>query len=309
MMFDLLTSANTTNSVFPQSFLNFQNSSWQNLSLLPNTASPSNGGLGTLTIDNAGNTLATARAIAVGATPTTYSDFIGSVDTNDYYRFTLGATSTFNLALTGLSADADVSLLDTNGNVIAGSYNGGTTNDSITRQLSAGTYYARVYQYSGDTNYNLALSATTPDNAGNTLATARAIAVGATPTTYSDFIGSVDTNDYYRFTLGATSTFNLALTGLSADADVSLLDTNGNVIAGSYNGGTTNDSITRQLSAGTYYARVYQYSGDTNYNLALSATTPDNAGNTLATARAIAVGATPTTYISPWARPLPSTSR
>ncbi|MEG3435789.1 S8 family serine peptidase [Pannus brasiliensis CCIBt3594] len=188
----------------------------------------------------------------------------------------MGATSTFNLALTGLSANADVSLLDANGNVIVGSTNGGTTNDSITSQLSAGTYYARVYQFSGDTNYNLALSATVvtpPDNAGNTLATARAIAVGATPTTYSDFIGSVDTNDYYRFTLGATSTFNLALTGLSADADVSLLDTNGNVIAGSYNGGTTNDSITSQLSAGTYYVRVYQYSGDTNYNLALSATT------------------------------------
>ncbi|TRV14441.1 MAG: peptidase S8, partial [Microcystis wesenbergii Mw_MB_S_20031200_S109] len=39
------------------------------------------------------NTLATARDITIGATPSTYSDFVGSTDTNDYYRFSLGTTS------------------------------------------------------------------------------------------------------------------------------------------------------------------------------------------------------------------------
>ncbi|TRU93286.1 MAG: peptidase S8, partial [Microcystis novacekii Mn_MB_F_20050700_S1] len=46
------------------------------------------------------------------------------------------------------------------------------------------------------------LELTTSDNAGNTLATARDITIGATPTSYSDFVGSTDTNDYYRFSLG-----------------------------------------------------------------------------------------------------------
>ncbi|MFM7352694.1 MAG: PPC domain-containing protein, partial [Microcystis aeruginosa] len=112
-------------------------------------------------VDLAGNTLATARDITIGATPTTYSDFVGTTDTNDYYRFSLGDTSNFSLDLTGLSADADVSLLDGNGSVITSSTNGSNSSESITRQLNAGTYYVRVYPYSGSTNYNLSLSATT----------------------------------------------------------------------------------------------------------------------------------------------------
>ncbi|MEB3182618.1 MAG: hypothetical protein VKL59_26810, partial [Nostocaceae cyanobacterium] len=38
--------------------------------------------------DYAGNTLASARVISVGSTTTTFSDWVGSTDTNDYYRFT-----------------------------------------------------------------------------------------------------------------------------------------------------------------------------------------------------------------------------
>jgi hypothetical protein len=223
-------------------------------------------------VDLAGNTLATARDITIGATPTTYSDFVDSTDSNDYYRFSLGTTSDFSLNLTGLSDDADVSLLDSNGSEITSSTNGSNDSESITRQLNAGTYFVQVYPYSGSTNYNLSLAAV-PDNAGNTLATARDITIGATPTTYSDFVDSTDSNDYYRFSLGTTSNFSLNLTGLSDDADVSLLDSNGSVITSSTNGSNTSESITRQLSAGTYFVRVYPYSGSTNYNLTLSATT------------------------------------
>jgi len=75
-------------------------------------------------VDLAGNTLATARAITVGSSTTSYTDWVG-------------------------------------GSVIASSTNGGTASESITSQLSAGTYYIRVYPYqSANTNYNLAVSAT-----------------------------------------------------------------------------------------------------------------------------------------------------
>ncbi|ODV37529.1 S8 family serine peptidase [Microcystis aeruginosa] len=224
-------------------------------------------------VDLAGNTLATARAITVGSSTTSYTDWVGSTDTNDYYRFSLANSGNFNLGLTGMTADADVQLLNSSGSVIAYSDNGGTASESITRQLSAGTYYIRVYPYSGNTNYNLAVSATSSvDLAGNTLATARAITVGSSTTSYTDWVGSTDTNDYYRFTLANSGNFNLGLTGMTADADVLLLNSSGSLIASSTNGGTTSESITRQLSAGTYYIRVYPYSGNTNYNLAVSAT-------------------------------------
>nr|NCR41698.1 peptidase S8 [Microcystis aeruginosa W13-11] len=50
----------------------------------------------TSSVDLAGNTLATARAITVGSTTTTYTDWVGSTDTNDYYRFSLANSGNFN---------------------------------------------------------------------------------------------------------------------------------------------------------------------------------------------------------------------
>ena len=68
-------------------------------------------------VDLAGNTLATARAITVGPSTTSYTDWVGSTDTNDYYRFTLADSGNFNLSLTGLTADADVQLLNGSGKI------------------------------------------------------------------------------------------------------------------------------------------------------------------------------------------------
>jgi hypothetical protein len=227
-------------------------------------------------VDLASNTLATARAIAVGSSTNSYTDSVGSTDTNNYYCFSLANSGKFNLGLTGMTADADVQLLNSSGSVIASSLRGGSNPERITRQLSAGTYYIRVYCYTGNTNYNLAVSAAPlapVDLAGNTLATARAITVGSSTTSYTDWVGSTDTNDYYCFTLANSGNFNLGLTGMTADADVQLLNSSGSVIASSVRAGTASESITSQLSAGTYYIRVYPYTGDTNYNLAVSATT------------------------------------
>jgi Ca2+-binding RTX toxin-like protein len=88
----------------------------------------------------------------------TFTDFVGSSDTNDYYRFTLNSGSNFGLNLTGMSADADVDILNASGSVIASSTAGSNNNESISQTLDAGNYYVRVYQYSGDTNYTLSLS-------------------------------------------------------------------------------------------------------------------------------------------------------
>ena len=245
--------------------------------------------------DNAGNTITTARNIGTLTGSRFFQDFVGTSDTNDYYRFNVTATSNFSLALNGLTADADVQLLNSAGVVIQRSIASGTNPESITRTLTAGTYYARVHPFSGSTNYNLTLSAsaipTIPDNAGNTITTARNIGTLTGSRFFQDFVGTSDTNDYYRFNVTATSNFSLALNGLTADADVQLLNSAGVVIQRSIASGTNPESITRTLTAGTYYARVHPFSGSTNYNLTLSAsaipTIPDNAGNTITTARNI----------------------
>lgn len=111
----------------------------------------------TAPLDYAGNTMAAARDLGTLTGTRSFQDFVGAADRDDFYRFTLGTRSDFSLALGGLSADADVQVLNNNGGVIAGSYFGGSTAESITRTLDAGVYFIRVFRYSGDTNYTLSI--------------------------------------------------------------------------------------------------------------------------------------------------------
>ena len=90
----------------------------------------------------------------------TANDFVGTVDPNDFYRFTLNQRSNFNLTLDGLSEDANVELLNSSGGSITTSNYWGTTPDSITRTLDAGIYYIRVYQGRGAANTNYKLDVT-----------------------------------------------------------------------------------------------------------------------------------------------------
>ena len=248
-----------------------------------------------MTADLGGNSLAAATDLGTLQSSRVISDYVGRSDVNDYYRLRLGQQSELRLGLENLRADADLRLLDASGRTITSSTREGASAESITRTLAPGTYFVRVYRYSGDTNYRLALSAaplqsTVPDNAGNSLAGARNLGVLSGERSYSDFVGNSDRDDYYRFQLGSRSAFDLSLAGLRADADVQLLDASGRSISSSTRGGNQSEAISRTLDAGTYFVRVYRYSGDTNYTLTLRARAdgpPDNAGNTLAQARNI----------------------
>ncbi|MBD2018480.1 S8 family serine peptidase [Microcoleus sp. FACHB-53] len=232
-------------------------------------------------VPDPGNTLGAAYDVGTLNGTRTLTDFVGSTDTNDYYRFSLASVSNFNVSLTGLNADADVQLLDSNGNFITYSNRSSNGDESINRALAAGTYFVRVYQYSGDTNYTLNLST---DQRSNLLPTETDIGTLTNTLTFTDFVGSTDTADTYRFSLGGTSNFSLSLTGLSTtypnDADVRLIqDVNNDgmiqdteVIASSARGVGQDESINFSgLATGTYFVQVYQYSGDTSYNLSLSA--------------------------------------
>jgi Calx-beta domain/Ser-Thr-rich glycosyl-phosphatidyl-inositol-anchored membrane family len=232
--------------------------------------------------DQAGNSLSAATSIIVGSTTNTYIDWVGNTDPYDYYSFNLGVASNFNLKLNGLTANANVQLLNSNGDFIQGSYNTGTAEDSFKYNLNPGSYYIKVYSELGtaNTNYNLNVFAI-PDYAGNSLNTSRSISLSSVVGSYSDWVGDADANDYYGFNLNVASKFNLKLNGLTADANVQLLNSNGGFIQGSYNTGTTEDSFSYDLNPGNYYINVYrEVSGtNTNYNLNVSATSSNVASN------------------------------
>ncbi|MBD2036171.1 S8 family serine peptidase [Leptolyngbya sp. FACHB-321] len=119
--------------------------------------------------DYAGNTTATARNLGALTGSQTYFDYVGRGDANDYYQFSLATGSSVSVALSGLSADANIRLLNSSGSTIQASVNAGIAAEAVNRALDAGTYYIQVYSAnsSASSNYNLNL-ATTPSPAVNT---------------------------------------------------------------------------------------------------------------------------------------------
>jgi len=236
--------------------------------------------------DQAGNSLNTAKELSIGTTPTTFNETVGKSDGSDIFEICpTSSEGNINVFLNGLSADANIELIkDFNNNgivdpgeIIRSSVNAGTTVESIIDEPPpSGCVNIRVYPVdpNTETNYILTVSLNPRDNAGNTLETARNVVINSTPSSYIDFLGNGDTNDYYRFNLNASSDVNLTLTGLNADANVRLLNSSGVPIETSANSGTTAESISRVLNAGTYYVQVNPGIADakTNYNLTLSAT-------------------------------------
>lgn len=117
-----------------------------------------------------------------------------------------------------------------------------------------------------------------PNIAGNSLQTATLINLTSTVQSFPD-IAAATANDYYRFNIYYRSSFNLTLTGLSDDVDVTLLDSAGNsvVVGGleqrSANTGRLAEMLNATLDIGTYYIRVAPASGvdSADYTLGVSA--------------------------------------
>ncbi|MBC1190874.1 DUF11 domain-containing protein [Microcystis aeruginosa BLCCF108] len=244
--------------------------------------------------DNAGNTVTNAKNLGIISNNVQQSDFIGQVDADDYYRFTLSSISDLTVDVTDLvNGDLFAEVGQDKNNdgildfdeIIVTSDEEGDTSEQISRTgLAAGDYILHLGRNSGNTNYNLNLSATPsvipPDKAGSTLTTAFNLGT-LTASTQNDFVGNVDPIDYYRFTLTNPSGVTLNLSGLSADADLELSqDKDGDGVISSdeviqLSEGTDNQdeniNITA-LPAGDYFVKVSQYEGDTTYNLALTPT-------------------------------------
>jgi uncharacterized protein YkwD len=113
-------------------------------------------------MDYAGNTLDTARAIALDSGEIILRDSVGNLDSEDFYSLSLNNPSNnLQLTINGLNADADLELLTGSGEIITRAANVGNIDESLSvSNLSGGTYYVRIMQVNeaADTNYNLSLS-------------------------------------------------------------------------------------------------------------------------------------------------------
>lgn len=243
------------------------------------------------------DTLATAYQVndlIVGNTPTVFSGAVDDSDPLDYYQFSLSEASNLNVALTNLTADADVYLYNQDGSVALNrSFRGGSRDEAINQALVAGTYYLGVRQSSGSTDYNLLLSTTLIGSiisAGlpsNLLPAEFEVSALPTPYTRNGFISGIppiptwlgNTADVYKVHLETARTVNISLTGLTADLDLRLIqDTNSNQIINvaeqinqSQNPDWASENISVALEAGDYYVQVYSVFGSSStYTLSIT---------------------------------------
>ena len=180
----------------------------------------------------------------------------------DVFRFTLSGTRTLRFDLRDLGGYADLSLIDRFGNVVGSSENLDDDTESITQRLDAGTYYIHVdtpatgaevvptvvvpYQLRY-TPGDLPLPGQTIDLGDLTGASGRLRRTDSV---------SIGNNDFYRFTLAETRGVRISVDKLSADANLSLLNSWGRELVASSNRYRYSDSVHPVLDPGTYYIRV-----------------------------------------------------
>lgn len=216
---------------------------------------------------------------------------------NDIDVFVLRAdTAVANLAEADIIADFDIFLdyIGLTGNlseedlilepVVPGSP------DTVIRIQDSGLILGSVQNVIPDDLFATFLSA---NNAlGNELSQATNLGVLNTPLTLNGFVSDSNQRQLYRFDLETTSDFQLSLNGLSADADVALIrDLNADlsidvtdIVDFSKRPDNKAEAINiDDLVSGTYYVLVYQYEGNTTFNLNVSASPnpggSDNGGN------------------------------
>lgn len=244
----------------------------------------------TTPIPDSGNEASTARFLDVTATELSVDEFVGAEDSSDYYSFKVGdiglPTGQLRLHLSGpngnlLNGNLNVKIRDSQLRVVRQQTSTGRIGFSWDEPLAAGTYFIQVTPDRSaldQTDYRLTLSTTNiPDLAGNTPNAARAVTLDSTDSIFRDFVGTGDSQDYYKFTL-PNSRFNLQLTGpngnlLNGEVTVRLRDQVNAVLEQQTVSGGAGISIdNRSLAAGTYRIQISTTAKLVNYQLLMTAT-------------------------------------
>ncbi|MFV1980394.1 MAG: pre-peptidase C-terminal domain-containing protein, partial [Rhodothermia bacterium] len=257
--------------------------------------------IGSLQVDDPGETLVTATDLGALGSSLTVSDIVGALDVSDFYRFTIGTAQTVQVLLRGLAEDLQLQLIDDangngiidNGEDLAASRRSRNSSESMVASLQAGTYFVRVYQdnfaESENSSYELSIRTPTaatanPSDPGGNLPSAANLGTLNGAVARSDFVGDSDADDFYRIRLDEPREVRVLLSGLAEDADVRLIaDVDGNlaiasgeVIESSNSSGSDHDFISEDLGPGDYFVHVFQPSfpanQNTNYNLEITST-------------------------------------
>ncbi|MFA6100956.1 MAG: AIDA repeat-containing protein [Victivallaceae bacterium] len=248
--------------------------------------------------DNAGDTSSGANVIGEleDGVAVERNDWTGFGDPADYYQLTLtnAGTLSLNLNLTGLTGDANLTLLDNKGKVLKASSTKGHIDEAIATPLLAGDYFVKIAPADGgnsavnNTTYTLnnVVDYFPTETAGDLPAQAGSLDLNSS---VDEWVGFGDPADYYQLTLATAGALTLNLTGLSSDANLTLLDSKGKVLKTSANKKSADETIVTALAAGDYLVKVAPADGgkgivnNTYYNLS-NYFQEETAGSSFATA-------------------------
>lgn len=199
----------------------------------------------TLPTTGCANTLDTSTngTISGAATIPFNTDVTGLISPSgdiDHYKFVITTSGTITITLRTLPGDYDLKLLNSAGTQIAISQAGSTSNESISRTVSAGTYYAQVYGYNGA-------------NSTTTCYTLR-VQLG-TASRGADLITS-DVQKVHVFPNPANNVVNISLPGVKGKSDVSMFDVNGRVVLRREVSMVNTQLDISALPAGVYIMRI-----------------------------------------------------
>ncbi len=254
--------------------------------------------------DRVGNTRDTAKVVGNLTGEITFQDWVGDIDTQDYYKFELTENSIVNFNLSELEDGANIHIYQEGNNraIRSQQFSGNDEDKPLNFNLKAGTYYAQISRFyddfggSSNTSYKLEMSGIEiVDRAGNTREDAREVGFLKGNQSFSDWVGNIDTQDYYKFELEENSKLNFNLSGLLEGANINIYQEGNNrsLFSRTFSGNESDKPLDFNLNAGIYYARVSNnyfdyFGGSTNtpYNLEINAIEiADKAGNSFNTAR------------------------
>ncbi|MDZ7592439.1 MAG: pre-peptidase C-terminal domain-containing protein [Rubrivivax sp.] len=245
------------------------------------------------------------------ATATDLHDVVGtvsetalSVESNDpdWYRFTLPSAGRFgdtvSVAFDHALGDVDLELYASDDTTEPLYYSNGQVNiEEISLEgLAAGSYYARVFAFSGNNpDYTLAVTVA-PQVPGDRFEDND---TAATATDLHDVSGTVsetalsietDDPDWFRFTLPSAGrpgdTVSVEFNSALGDVDLELYGSDGTTLLhSSYGNGNLEEISLAGLAAGSYYALVYALTGTDNpdYELVVAVAPQATGGNDVLT--------------------------
>jgi hypothetical protein len=150
----------------------------------------------------------------------------------------------------------------------------------VTLLSQPGNYFYHVLRVSGEATYNVSLQTIQLDTAGNSLGSAKVLSTAST----SEFVGGIDTDDFYSFTAAVPGEAAATISGAtSPGVSVEIIrdaNNNGVIDPGETLATTTGTTaLNDQLAgvflpvAGTYYAHVVGNGAGSNYTLGLTVDT------------------------------------